>query len=383
MSGIVLGSVIAIYLIINLALPHILNGIVVTYVAQPILWGLLAYAVLRLPRYEAAGKSRLRNFLIKSALAVAGFQVSLSFIAGLFEGFGKSPYSFTPKNIIANLVFVGSALLGIELSRAWLVNRFARRNTALILGLTTLLYTIVMIPPGRFTGLGEAEATTKFLGSTCLPLFAENLLASVLAFLGGPLASIAYRGTLEAFEWFCPILPDLSGHAKALVGTIAPVIEFLIVQSLYSIQAERGVRRRAKGEGSVAGWIVVTIVGVVMIWFSLGLFPLHPIIVYSGSMRPTMDVGDIAIVVKAPANVVEQGDIIQFRKEEVTVMHRVVEIQETGDSKFFITKGDANEDPDPDPVLPSQIIGKVIFAVPKIGWVAIGIKNLRIVTIPY
>ncbi len=92
-------------------------------------------------------------------------------------------------------------------------------------------------------------------------------------------------------------------------------------------------------------------------------------------MRPTMDVGDVVIIAKVPADVIEPGDIIQFRKEKVTVMHRVVEIQETEGSKFFITKGDANDEPDKDPVILENVVGKLVFKIPKIGWVAIIIKG--------
>jgi len=89
-----------------------------------------------------------------------------------------------------------------------------------------------------------------------------------------------------------------------------------------------------------------------------------------------MDAGDIVIIAKVPADIVKEGDIIQFRKDErITVMHRVIEIQETEGAKFFITKGDANDEPDTDPVIPENVVGKHILTVPKIGWVAIVIKS--------
>ena len=56
-------------------------------------------------------------------------------------------------------------------------------------------------------------------------------------------------------------------------------------------------------------------------------------------------------------------------------MHRVIEIQEVGDAKFFITKGDANRNPDSDPVIPENVVGKLVFTIPKIGWVAIAVKG--------
>lgn len=372
---IVLGSLAGIYLLKTFALPHFPSAVVGTYVLQPILWGLLLWLILRLPRYRPAGKLRLKSSLLQLALMIGGLQVILGFIGGFFSGFGKSPYSFTPLGIFTNLIFVGSMLVGMELSRAWLINRLSRKNVVLVLAIITLLYTFISLPLARITGLGGNLESVKYLDSTCIPLLAENLLASFLAFLGGPIPAIAYRGILQFFEWFCPILPDLDWVLKGLIGTVVPIVGLVVVQGLHFEKVNPNKPKRRAKEGSLTGWIVTTIVAVLIIWFSLGLFAFHPTTVLSGSMRPLMDVGDVAIVAKVPADIVKEGDIIQFRKEKVNVMHRVIEIQETEDGKFFITKGDANKDPDTDPVVPEQVIGRVIFKIPKIGWAAIVVKG--------
>ena len=89
-----------------------------------------------------------------------------------------------------------------------------------------------------------------------------------------------------------------------------------------------------------------------------------------------MDAGDVVIIAKVPTDVIKEGDVIQFRKEErITVMHRVIEIQETEGAKFFITKGDDNDEPDTDPVIPQNVVGKVVFTIPKIGWASIVVKS--------
>jgi len=53
----------------------------------------------------------------------------------------------------------------------------------------------------------------------------------------------------------------------------------------------------------------------------------------------------------------------------------VVEIQEIEGSMVFVTQGDANSKPDTDPVIPENLVGKVIFSIPKIGWAAIAVKG--------
>ncbi len=373
----VFGLVIAIYCLINLALPRLpISGFVGTYVVQPILWGLIAWAVLVLPKYRPVAKLNVRSAIIQLALMIGFFQVLFLVIGGLFSSFGKSPYSFTPLGIITNLIFVGSMLVGMELSRAWLINHLGRRHIFLALAFVGLLYTLLSIPLDRITGLRPELESITFLNSTLLPSLAENLLASLLALLAGPLAAIAYRGMLQAFWWFSPILPDLSWAFKGLIGTAMPIVGLVVVNSFYSAKVGHGQPRRRAKEGFPVGWIITSIICVVIIWFSVGLFPFHPSLVASGSMRPVMEAGDVVIIAKVPADVIKEGDIIQFRKEEkITVMHRVIEIQETEGAKFFITKGDDNAEPDKDPVIPQNVVGKHVLTIPKIGWASIVVKS--------
>lgn len=372
----VFGLLAAIYCLVNLVLPQLpVDTFASIYIIQPVLWGLLAWAILALPKYRSAGGLRLKATIIRLALMIGFFQVVLYVIGGLFSSFGRSPYSFTPTGIVTNVVFVGSMLVGMELSRAWLINSLGKKHTVLALIFVTALYTLLSIPLARITGLRLDVGSISYMNSTVLPLLAENLLASFLALLGGPLAAIAYRGILQVFWWFCPILPNLPWAFKGLIGVVVPIVGLVVANTL---RTPRSGHRRARreGEGSLAGWVITTIIAVAIIWFAVGLFPVQPTTVISGSMRPTLEVGDVVIVVKAPTDTVRPGDIIQFREAEgVTTVHRVVEVQEVEGNTVFVTKGDANSAPDPEPVLAANVVGKVIFNVPKIGWAAIAIKQ--------
>jgi signal peptidase len=93
-------------------------------------------------------------------------------------------------------------------------------------------------------------------------------------------------------------------------------------------------------------------------------------------MRPALEVGDVVIVAKVSADTIKTGDIIQFREAEgITTVHRVVEVRETEGKTVFVTKGDDNRAPDPEPVLAANVVGKVIFDIPKVGWAAIAVKE--------
>ena len=95
-----------------------------------------------------------------------------------------------------------------------------------------------------------------------------------------------------------------------------------------------------------------------------GLFGIRPYVVYSGSMEPKIPTGAV-VFTKEGAYSPETGDIITFHNEDTVVTHRVVKKEEG----TFITKGDANKTADPVSVKESQIIGRVVFSLPYLGYV--------------
>ncbi len=94
-------------------------------------------------------------------------------------------------------------------------------------------------------------------------------------------------------------------------------------------------------------------------------------VVTSGSMRPTLDVGDLLIVVKADPYQLKVGDIIVFRVpwSSSLIVHRIVRISIGPNGPIFFTKGDNNLIMDPSYRTINDIYGKAIFRVPYIGGV--------------
>lgn len=374
----VLGLVISIPLVMNLVLPRFLSGFLASYVVQPAVWGLLFCLIMRLPRHKGAGKLRMRPALIKLALGIALFQIYLMVIAGFLHNFGRSPNSFTCKGIMINLIFAGTGLIGMEFSRAWLINRLVRKPSAFIPVFIALIYTFICLPLMQIPGHGATlEAVAQFAGSSLLPVFMENLLASFLALWGGALPALVYRGVLQAFNWFCPVLPDLNWAMKALTGIVVPMVGLAIIQEYFFYKYTPGKAKRGAGEG-VVSWAVLSSAAVITIWFSLGVFPVRPAVIYSGSMRPTFEVGDVVIVAKRNPRLLKPGDIVSFRMKgsPVPTVHRVIALQNEGGREVFVTKGDANNRPDLDPVRSVQVVGKVVFTIPRVGWASIAIRKL-------
>lgn len=93
--------------------------------------------------------------------------------------------------------------------------------------------------------------------------------------------------------------------------------------------------------------------------------------VTSGSMEPAIPLGSMVYSAQTEPSTLEAGDIIVFGDNEAgdePITHRVVE-NRVGDGEV-ITKGDANEQNDLNPVIYANILGKVQFHVPVLGYIA-------------
>ena len=117
-------------------------------------------------------------------------------------------------------------------------------------------------------------------------------------------------------------------------------------------------------------------VAVICVLLPLTLPKLFGVKIYgvlTGSMTPSYPVGGVVYVVEAEADEVAVGDVITYRMgtaSDEVITHRVKEIEDG----FFITKGDANPNVDPEPVAFERLIGRVECYFPGMAGVS-GLVN--------
>lgn len=111
-------------------------------------------------------------------------------------------------------------------------------------------------------------------------------------------------------------------------------------------------------------WLLLLAVAAAGIAFMYGTRPVY---IKSGSMEPALPVGSLCLVdTKAERSTLRPGDIIVFSAGGMDIAHRIMEETKEG----FRTRGDANDSPDPGIVSPEKVKGKVIAALPYIGYAA-------------
>jgi signal peptidase len=113
--------------------------------------------------------------------------------------------------------------------------------------------------------------------------------------------------------------------------------------------------------------IVVLLAGTVP-----ALFGAESFVVYTGSMQPAINVGDLVVVRPTSADQLRDGDVITYRttlNPDILVTHRIVGTgTDNQGGRTFLTKGDASDSVDTVPVASGAVLGKVAYNIPWIGY---------------
>ena len=124
----------------------------------------------------------------------------------------------------------------------------------------------------------------------------------------------------------------------------------------------------------ISNALVILVVVFAFLLHGTRLIGLTPYSVLSGSMQSVYPTGSLIYVKEIDTAVLEVGDIITYRMTGGSLCtHRIVELvpdDEDPDAVLYRTKGDENETADGTPVAEDAVIGKAVFGIPLLGYIA-------------
>ena len=164
----------------------------------------------------------------------------------------------------------------------------------------------------------------------------------------------------------------VAGEKSAYISKlgVTEIVAAQLVDAAPEVQVEASKPKYVgvKKAISISGYIVAILL---MVFAGLSFSGnVKARIVLTGSMAPSINVGDVIITVPITKKTPQIQDVVayqakRFNGEKVAVFsHRII----GGDiENGFIMKGDANKSPDPQKPKAADILGVVIFAIPFIG----------------
>ena len=138
-------------------------------------------------------------------------------------------------------------------------------------------------------------------------------------------------------------------------------------------QRRRRGRLNAVKTSSVLLATVILLIIAGVAGMALGLWRFR--VIDTGSMRPTLNPGDVAILMSESVNDLKPGQIVAFHppgEKNLTVTHRVFTLHRIRDGVVIQTKGDANNTVDR---WRARIVGRDVWRevakAPKLGYLVV------------
>lgn len=363
-------SIIANYSLVN-------SGSMYYFIVNPLFWIIFIIATSVMTAKTNEG-TKLSGSIFEYTLIAAFINIGIYILAEVFVDIGKNPYSLSAKGILMNIYIYILPIVAKEYTRFKLINNVYEKDKNFMAVLITVIYIYVDIGLIDFS---DTYNVTKLLFSNILPIISENVMCTYIAMNKLYKPAMWYRIITFSFWLVFPILPKVPWIMNSVIDTIIPAILFIYIRYLRK-KNELQKDRKEIEVTDPKSIIPLAIVVIMILWFGMGIFPIRPIAIATGSMEKTLMVGDVAILKKCTANDLEVGDIVQYQKENFTVIHRVISKYTEKGKIYFITKGDNNRDPDKDPVDESQVIAKEIFAVRYLGLPAVFLNKINWISSP-
>ncbi len=129
--------------------------------------------------------------------------------------------------------------------------------------------------------------------------------------------------------------------------------------------------KRTRPRRSKFRFVRPIVVGLVLLAAAIAwLFDIGSLVVRSDSMAGTYPAGSVTLTHEVPREEVKIGDVILVQRVgRVPVLHRVIELDNTGASPAVRTKGDANATGDSEPFVLPRRVRLAFFGIPSVGYV--------------
>lgn len=302
--------------------------------------------------------------------------IILNYGLGLFTGYIKTPYKNDIFNILKN---VFSSVLIIFLSeqlRYMLVKKGEKSKSILIF--VILLFILVDLALNvRYYELNVKSELLEFSTVILLPSFFKNYILTTFTYKYGMKPSILYRLILELYIYIIPITPNLGLYLESVLLMSFPIILSRIIN--YGFEKNKKQYYNNKKLHKLTPIIIFLLIATI-VSLNSNLFRFWMASVGSGSMEPTINVGDVIIVDKEYQKSLDKltvGDILVFKIDENIYTHRITKISKDNNNYSINTKGDRKGQKEDSWIVTNEdVIGVVKFKIKYIGYPTVWLSKM-------
>lgn len=294
------------------------------------------------------------------------------YLMGLYFDYYKALVTFNVNTVINYIIPTAIIIISSEIIR----NKFLAQNTKVAKIVTFVIMVLVdLIIYTNIYTISGYDDIIEVIGFTLFSSIACNLLYNYISNRYGIKGNIIYRLITVLYVYIIPYIPNVYVFFRAILRIVYPYIIYQVLK--YTFETNKQIIAIKDKRKSITSKIILAIVTIIMAMLISCQFKYGILVIGSGSMTGTINKGDTIFFEQYNTQEeIQEGQVIIFNKDDIRVVHRVVNIKNVNGEKRYTTKGDANEDIDDGYITNEDIIGICKFRIAYAGFPSIWVRDI-------
>ena len=332
---------------------------------------LVIYAIIVKKNISSKGSISIYNKEVSKYMAAfAVLYLALYYMVGIYTGYYRAIYNFGFSTLINHILPLILIIISSEILRKEFLSIDTKFSKLMIYVYGIIIDLIVYT---NIYSLNTLNGILEAFGYAFFFFISSNALYNYTSDKFGCKPNIIYRIITTIYLYIMPITPDVHIYFRITAKIIYPILIYLVLQDSYE-KKHRVLEIKNKGFQRIITAITIILIFAFTMLITCS-FKYGIIVIGSSSMEKTLYKGD-AVIFDTKYKNVNVGDIILFKRDNLIVVHRVVEIKNTNGEVRLYTKGDNNIQNDEGHVLLSEVIGVTKLKIKKIGLPTIWVNEL-------
>lgn len=354
-------TILFIMLILNSFIDNILNRFSI------VIFLLIAVLIFKKLFGTEKNKKRYTKDIIFELLILFLISFIIYYLFGIIVGFYQNENFLTfygIKEILLPLVL----LIIIKEYLRFIILTKCEGNNLLYVSTCILFIALDMTNIFNLSNLSNKIKFFEFIALYFIPSISNNIVASYIAIKSNYKVNWFWILIMELYIYILPLIPNPGNYIMSIIKTIFPFLVLIKVKKFYDKEKDEYITREYRKK-QIIPLIVISLIIIIIVYFTSGIFKHQVIAIASGSMEPYISRGDVVVIEKVPkdSNKLVEGQVIAYKYEGVMVVHRIEKIVETDGIRYYYSKGDANKDIDNYVIYEENIIGVVNIKIPLLG----------------
>lgn len=361
-------SEITLLIILSFALfvPNIFNKTMILFLLT--IYAIIVNYIIKKRKTDSVNSKKVILLMI---LLATIYLVSY-YLLGLYFGYNEATYKIGISTIVNYIIPMAVIIISTETLRKIYIMQNERNITILAFIICVLID--ILIYKNIYNLLENKDIVEKisFILATSV---AYNLLYIYITKRYDIKVNIYYKLITILYIYIIPYIPNINMFFYSVLNIIYPYIIYQVLEYTFTkdnmVIALTDKRKRIVSTGIIFT-LAIILVMLISCQFKYGL-----IVVGSGSMTGVVNKGDMAFIERYDSknDEINVGQIIVFKKNDIKIIHRVIEkIQSDGETKY-ITKGDVNPKRDEGYITDDDILAIYKYRIAYIGYPSIWLNE--------